>query len=64
MSVALASLPLDAPRAAWRTIAGFEFRTRVRRPSTWVYFAIFAALAMLWTAAAGGAISGAIVSFG
>jgi len=64
MSVALASLPMDARGAAWRTIAGFEFRTRVRRLSTWVYFAIFAALAMLWTAAAGGAISGAIVSFG
>ena len=45
-------------------IATFEFRTRIRRISTWVYFAIFAALAMLWIAAAGGTIPGAIVSFG
>ena len=45
-------------------IAGFEFRTRLRRISTWVYFAIFFALAMAWVAAAGGAIPGAIVSFG
>ena len=34
----------------------FEFRTRLKRLSTWVYFAIFFALAMLWMAAAGGAI--------
>jgi ABC-2 type transport system permease protein len=46
------------------TIAAFEFRTRTKRISTWVYFAIFFALAMLWVAAAGGAIQGAIVSFG
>ncbi|HEY3565803.1 MAG TPA: hypothetical protein VGL96_12420, partial [Casimicrobiaceae bacterium] len=45
-------------------IAAFEFRTRVARISTWVYFAIFAALAILWVAAAGGAIQGAVVSFG
>ena len=50
--------------SAFATIAAFEFRTRIRRISTWVYFAIFAALAMLWAAAAGGAITGAIVSFG
>ena len=50
--------------ASWPTIASFEFRTRVRRLSTWAYFAIFAALATLWIAAAGGAISGAIVAFG
>ena len=42
-------------------IAAFEFRTRMKRISTWVYFAIFFALAMLWVAAAGGAIKGAIV---
>ena len=48
---------------AW-TIAAFEFRTRVKRISTWVYFAIFFALALLWIAAAGGAIRDAIVSFG
>ena len=46
------------------TIAVFEFRTRIRRISTWVYFVIFFALAMFWIAAAGGTIKGAIVSFG
>ena len=46
------------------TIAAFEFRTRLRRISTWVYFVILFALAMLWVAAAGGVIPGAIVSFG
>ena len=46
------------------TIAAFEFKTRTKRISTWVYFAIFFALAMLWVAAAGGSIQGAIVSFG
>ncbi|HET8830428.1 MAG TPA: hypothetical protein VFN86_00040, partial [Casimicrobiaceae bacterium] len=45
-------------------IAAFEFRTRVKRISTWVYFLVFFALAMLWTAAAGGAIPNAIVAFG
>jgi ABC-type transport system involved in multi-copper enzyme maturation permease subunit len=45
-------------------IAVFEFRTRVSRISTWVYFAIFGAVAMFWTAAAGGAIAQAHVSFG
>ena len=49
---------------AFATIAGFEFRTRLRRISTWVYFAIFGALAMLWMAAAGGALRNATVSFG
>jgi ABC-2 type transport system permease protein len=46
------------------TIAAFEFRTRTKRISTWVYFAIFFSLAMLWVAAAGGVIPDAIVSFG
>ncbi len=46
------------------TIAGFEIRTRLRRISTWVYFVVFFALAMLWAAAAGGAIPHAIISFG
>ncbi|HLX29162.1 MAG TPA: M1 family aminopeptidase, partial [Casimicrobiaceae bacterium] len=45
-------------------IAAFEFRTRLSRISTWVYFAIFGAVAMFWTAAAGGAIAQAHVSFG
>ena len=42
----------------------FEFRTRVKRISTWVYFLVFFALAMLWIAAAGGAVPNAIVAFG
>ena len=46
------------------TIAGFEIATRLKRISTWVYFAIFLAIAMLWTAAAGGVIKSAVVSFG
>jgi len=46
------------------SIAGFELRTRVKRLSTWVYFATFFALAMVWTAAAGGAIANASVVFG
>ncbi|HJU21247.1 MAG TPA: M1 family aminopeptidase, partial [Casimicrobiaceae bacterium] len=46
------------------TIAAFEFRTRLSRISTWVYFAIFGAVAMFWTAAAGGAITQAHVTFG
>ncbi|HET9668260.1 MAG TPA: M1 family aminopeptidase [Casimicrobiaceae bacterium] len=49
---------------AFLAIAAFEFRTRVARISTWVYFTIFAALAILWVAAAGGAIKGAVVAFG
>ena len=46
------------------SIASFEFRMRLARISTWVYFAIFAGLAMLWMAAAGGALRNASVSFG
>jgi hypothetical protein len=46
------------------TIARFELTTRLRRISTWVYFAVFFALAMFWIAAAGGSIPHAIVSFG
>ena len=46
------------------TIARFEVKTRLKRISTWVYFAVFLALAMFWVAAAGGAIPHAIVSFG
>jgi ABC-type transport system involved in multi-copper enzyme maturation permease subunit len=45
-------------------IASFELRTRLKRISTWVYFAVFFAAAMLWTAAAGGAISSANIVFG
>ena len=50
--------------SALLAIAWFEFRTRVKRISTWVYFLVFFALAMLWTAAAGGAVPNAIVAFG
>jgi Aminopeptidase N len=49
---------------AFATIAAFEFRTRLRRISSWVYFAIFLALAMLWVSAAGGVIKNAVISFG
>jgi ABC-2 type transport system permease protein len=49
---------------AFITVAMFEIRTRIVRISTWVYFAIFGALAMLWMAAAGGALRNAAVSFG
>jgi len=45
-------------------IAGFEARQRLRLLSTWLYFAIFLALAMLWMAAAGGAFRDALVTFG
>ena len=47
-----------------RTIAWFDFVRRLRMVSTWVYFVLYAAIAGLWMAAAGGAISGATVSFG
>ncbi len=46
------------------TIAGFEVATRLKRISTWVYFAVFFALAIFWVAAAGGIIKSAAVSFG
>ncbi len=49
---------------AFAAVAAFEVRSRLKRLSTWVYFAVFFVLAMLWVAAAGGAISGAIISFG
>ncbi len=46
------------------SIAGFEFRSRVKLISSWVYFVVFFALAMLWIAAAGGLFQSAAVSFG
>ncbi len=46
------------------SIAGFEFRSRLKLLSTWVYFLVFFALAMLWIAAAGGLFPGANISFG
>jgi ABC-type transport system involved in multi-copper enzyme maturation permease subunit len=45
-------------------IAEFEFATRFKRISTWVYFLVFLTLATLWTAAAGGAFPNANVVFG
>jgi ABC-type transport system involved in multi-copper enzyme maturation permease subunit len=49
---------------AFRTLAGFDFARRLRTLSTWVYFGLYAAIAGLWMAAAGGAVPGAMVSFG
>lgn len=45
-------------------IALFEARQRLKLLSTWVYFLMFFALAMLWMAAAGGAFRDATVNFG
>jgi ABC-type transport system involved in multi-copper enzyme maturation permease subunit len=49
---------------AFIAIAGFEVRTRLARLSTWVYFVVFAALATLWIAAAGGVFASANIIFG
>jgi ABC-2 type transport system permease protein len=45
-------------------IALFETRQRLKLLSTWVYFVMFLALAMLWMAAAGGAFKEVTISFG
>jgi hypothetical protein len=45
------------------TIAWFEFRTKLRRISTYVYFLVFTVLAALWTAAAAGAFASASIIF-
>ena len=45
-------------------IAGFEARQRLKLLSTWIYFFAFLALAMLWVAAAGGALREISISFG
>lgn len=45
-------------------IARFEARQRLKLLSTWVYFFMFLALAMLWMAAAGGVFKEASVNFG
>ena len=45
-------------------IARFEAAQRLRLLSTWVYFTVFLALAMLWIAAAGGALRDLAVTFG
>jgi ABC-2 type transport system permease protein len=44
-------------------IAWFEFRTKLKRISTYVYFAVFTAIAALWTAAAAGAFASASIVF-
>ena len=46
------------------TIAGFEFRQRLRRISTHVYFLVFCGLGYLFTLMSGGAVPGASVNFG
>jgi len=45
-------------------IAWFDFARRLRMISTYVYFVLFAVLAGLWMAAAGGALASASVNFG
>ena len=45
-------------------IAGFEFRQRLRRISTYVYFLVFCGLGYLFTLMSGGAVPGASVDFG
>ncbi len=45
-------------------IAYFEARQRFKLLSTWVYFAMFLALSMLWMAAAGGAFKEISISMG
>ncbi|MGZ5040939.1 MAG: ABC transporter permease/M1 family aminopeptidase [Usitatibacter sp.] len=44
-------------------IAWFEFKTKLNRISTYVYFGVFAAIAALWMAAAGGAFASANIVF-
>jgi ABC-2 type transport system permease protein len=44
-------------------IAWFEFKTKLSRLSTYVYFGIFTAIAALWMAAAGGAFASANIIF-
>ena len=46
------------------SIALFELRTRLRLISTWVYCVVYAFIAALWMAAAGGAIEHASLSVG
>ena len=48
----------------WLQISRFEFKTRVRRISSAVYFLVFFALSMLWMAAAGGVFADADMGFG
>lgn len=45
-------------------IAAFELKGRLKLISTWVYFLVFGAVALLWTLAAGGVFKNARVAFG
>ena len=47
-----------------KSIALFELKTRLSRISTWVYFAVFFAIAFMWIVAAGGIFKDANISFG
>jgi hypothetical protein len=51
-------------RSAFWTIARFDFVRRLKATSTWVYLVLYAVIAGLWMAAAGGAFSSAAISFG
>jgi hypothetical protein len=51
-------------RHAFWTIARFDFARRLGMVSTWVYLVLYGAVAGLWMAAAGGALSSASVNFG
>ena len=51
-------------RSPFWTIAGFDFARRLRMVSTWVYLVLYAVIAGLWMAAAGGAISSVGINFG
>jgi len=50
--------------AALLSIVRFELRGRFRQVSTWLILFAFVALAMLWTAAAGGVFKDNVVAFG
>jgi hypothetical protein len=50
--------------SAFWAIARFDFVQRLKMVSTWLYLVLYAVLAGLWIAAAGGAVRGVGVSFG
>lgn len=45
-------------------IAWFEFKSRLKRPATWIFMLAFASVAGLWMAAAGGVFASATIAFG
>jgi ABC-2 type transport system permease protein len=51
-------------RSSFWTLAWFDFARRLRMVSTWVYVVLYAVIAGLWMAGAGGAIRGVLVNFG